>query len=464
MLLTAVLRFWNLGYPQKLVFDETYYVKDALTLSVTGVEHNWPEGADAQFAAGGYAGYLDSGSFVVHPPLGKWIIAAGMWLFGPGNAFGWRFSVALLSTGAVLLVMLIMRKLTESTIWAGLAGFLFAIDGIAIVMGRTGLLDGILMFFVILAFWFLVLDRERHFGLIWRRPWLIAAGLTLGAATATKWNGIYFLAAVGLYVVISEIEFVDGEVNLVVTAKSALSKFVYLVPTAFLVYLLSWTGWFSTSAGYDRGWADNPANAWTGLLAWVPTPLQSLWHYHVEAYNFHIGLRATHSYASSPLTWLFMTRPTSFFYEGADKGVNGCVADGGCSSAITALGNPLIWLPALAAIIFLVYLFIVRRDKASGFILLGFAAGYLPWLLYLQRTVFQFYIIAFEPFMVLALVYVAAWIWRENSPERRRRLVTIYGSLTLLAGVFSLFFLNIWLGTWTPYWYWYLHMWLPSWI
>jgi dolichyl-phosphate-mannose--protein O-mannosyl transferase len=31
--LAAGLRFWNLGNPHKLVFDETYYVKDAYTLS-----------------------------------------------------------------------------------------------------------------------------------------------------------------------------------------------------------------------------------------------------------------------------------------------------------------------------------------------------------------------------------------------------------------------------------------------
>ena len=460
--LAAVLRFWNLGYPHKLVFDETYYVKDALTLSMTGVERNWPENANAAFEAGQYTGYLDSGAFVVHPPLGKWIIAAGMWLFGPGNPFGWRFSVALLGTAAVLLVMLIMRKLTGSTVWAALSGFFFAIDGLAITMGRTGLLDGILMFFVVLAFWFLVLDRERHFGLIWQRPWLLAAGISLGAASAVKWSGLYFLAAVGLYVVISEISFEEGEVDLLDLAKQAVAKFLILVPSAFIVYLLSWSGWLNTDAGYDRNWAEQESNAWAGLLAWVPTSLQSLWHYHVEAYNFHVGLRTPHSYQSNPLTWLFLTRPTSFFYEGLDKGQGGCNVDGGCSSAITALGNPVIWIPALAAVIFLLFLFIKHRDKTSGFILLGVAAGYLPWLLYLQRTVFQFYIIAFEPFMMMALVYALAWIWRNS--DKRKTLIGLYAALAFGALAFSLFFLNIWMGTWTPYWYWYLHMWIPSWI
>jgi hypothetical protein len=84
-------------------------------------------------------------------------------------------------------------------------------------------------------------------------------------------------------------------------------------------------------------------------------------------------------------------------------------------------------------------------------------------MLYLQRTVFQFYVIAFEPFMVIALVYAMAWIWR-NSPGQRQKLLGGYAALAFGALAFSLFFLNIWLGTWTPYWYWYLHMWIPSWI
>ena len=51
-LVAAVLRFWNLGHPQSIVFDETYYVKDAWTLLQNGYESAWPEGANEDFAAG----------------------------------------------------------------------------------------------------------------------------------------------------------------------------------------------------------------------------------------------------------------------------------------------------------------------------------------------------------------------------------------------------------------------------
>ena len=461
--LAAVLRFFNLAYPQKLVFDETYYVKDSLSLIFGGFERSWPEGADDVLAAGQVPTFLETGSFVVHPPLGKWIIGAGMWLFGPGNSFGWRFSVALLSTAAVLLIMLIARKLFKSTIWAALAGFLFAIDGVAIVLGRTALLDSILMFFVLLAFWFLLLDREKHYGLTFKRPWLFAAGLALGAATAVKWNGVYFVAFFGLYVVLTEV-FGREQLSYRHFVKTAVSKFLILVPIAVLTYLASWTGWLTTSGGYDRQWADDVENRFTGLLAWVPISLQSLWHYHVDAYNFHMGLRTPHSYASSPLTWLFNGRPTSFFYEGLAEGEGSCNAIGGCSSAITALGNVFIWWAAIAAIALLVWLVIRNRDKTAGIILLGIGAGYLPWMLYLERTVFHFYVIAFEPFVILALVYAMAAIWRAAGPLRRPKLLPVYAGYALTTAAFSVFFLPIWFGTWTPYWFWFLHMWIPSWI
>ena len=113
-LLAAVLRIWNLGHPHALIFDETYYVKDAFSLFHLGFEGKWPEGANALFEAGDTNVFLDQGSYVVHPPLGKWIIALGMMAFGAGDAWAWRITTALVGTAAVLLVTIIARKLTGS--------------------------------------------------------------------------------------------------------------------------------------------------------------------------------------------------------------------------------------------------------------------------------------------------------------------------------------------------------------
>ncbi|HOT34357.1 MAG TPA: glycosyltransferase family 39 protein, partial [Rhodoglobus sp.] len=109
VVIAAVTRLINLGSPHTLVFDETFYVKDAWTLVNLGYEGQWPAEADALFAGGQTDIFLADPSFVVHPPLGKWLIGLGMLIFGPENSFGWRVATAVTGILAVVLIMLIAR-------------------------------------------------------------------------------------------------------------------------------------------------------------------------------------------------------------------------------------------------------------------------------------------------------------------------------------------------------------------
>ena len=458
-LLAGFLRFWNLGYPKALVFDETYYVKDAWTLWNNGFESSWGTDANANFVAGKVNGFLDTGSFIVHPPFGKWLIALPMGLFGADHSWTWRFTVALLGTAAVLLLMLVAKRLTGSQSFAVLAGLLMAIDGHAIVMSRIALLDGILMFFVLLAFWFLLLDRDQtrlkyqalmgstQSKIFWNRPWLVACAAALGLATSVKWSGLYFAGFFGLYVVVSEALlrrrlglkywFSDGVIG------QGLANVVLMVPLYAAIYVANWLGWIVTKGGWDR----NSRGTW-----W-----ESLLYYHQQIYGFHVGLHTPHNYSSNPLTWLFLGRPVAFWYEGTPcPGI-----PNGCSAAIQAIGNPFIWWGAFAAVLYLTYRFVRnlitrRNDRTIGLILLGIAAGYLPWLLYMGRTVFQFYTIAFEPFLILALVYALRSLWYERIESAWRRAIPIY---LVSVCLISVFFLSLWWGFVTPYWFWFIHMW-----
>ena len=78
ILLAGVLRFYNLAHPNAIVFDETYYAKDAYSYLHYGYEVSWSSGVDHAFASGDFSGILpNSPEYVVHPPLGKWMIAWG---------------------------------------------------------------------------------------------------------------------------------------------------------------------------------------------------------------------------------------------------------------------------------------------------------------------------------------------------------------------------------------------------
>lgn len=81
-ILGGLLRFIDLGRPHALMFDETYYPKDALSLLRHGVEMGTVEGADELLlSSDGVWQTVDifttEPAFVVHPPGGKWTIALG---------------------------------------------------------------------------------------------------------------------------------------------------------------------------------------------------------------------------------------------------------------------------------------------------------------------------------------------------------------------------------------------------
>ena len=477
ILLAAVVRLYNLGFPDSLNFDETYYVKDAYSLLNGGFERNWDGGADASFAAGNPTGLLNTPSFVVHPPLGKWLIGLGMVLFGAGDPFGWRIIVALLGIATVWLTMKSAELIFHSKIWAVVAGFLMAIDGVGIVLSRTALLDQILGFFVILAFYFLLRDKKQVRIQSWDRPWLIAMGLALGCATAVKWSGLYFVVGFVAYIVLVEAHLnYRVQKSIEIKAETVLPKTFWIVPSvtqalrnsvvviipAFVIYLSSWTGWLLSKDAWSRNWADQAGNSITGFFSWIPTSLQSLWHYHTEIYNFHINLSASHSYAAKAYTWPFMLRPTAFFWRDKDSGCLFDNATSDCVSNITALGNPIIWWAAVLATSVLAASWFRTRDKTTTLLALGIFAGYLPWLLLPNRTMFEFYVVAFSPWVILILT-AGLRAWFQNSASPRKAANWIAGLLITMA-LSSAFFYPIWTGMWISYDFWRLHMWLPSWV
>ncbi|PPK97282.1 dolichyl-phosphate-mannose-protein mannosyltransferase [Kineococcus xinjiangensis] len=496
LLITAIggfLRFWQLGRPHQLVFDETYYVKQAYSLLLRGFElRNDPglETPDASFTAGTPYVFTETADFVVHPPVGKWMIALGEWIFGIDSAFGWRFTAAVCGTLSILLLGRVARRLLRSTLLGATAALLLAADGLHLVMSRTSLLDVFLMFWVLCAFACLLLDRDTtrarladlaaagplgRFGPgLGLRPWRLAAGLCLGLACGVKWSGLYFVAVFGLMTVLWDAgarRTVGVRPWLQAAAlRDGLPAFASLVLVAVATYVASWVGWFRSDDGYLRQWgAQNPAEGAAGL---VPDALRSLWRYHSDAYAFHIGLSSPHPYSANPWSWLVQGRPTSFFYEGPVQGADGC-AVAQCSKAITSLGNPVLWWAATVAVVVVLAAWALRRDWRAGAVLAGFAAGYLPWFQYQHRTIFTFYAVVFTPWVVLAVVYViglllgpalAAGAGEPGARRRRRIGGAVAGALVVACVATFAFFWPVWTAQVIPYEAWQARIWLPSWV
>ena len=398
--LAFLLRIFNLSTPKGLVFDEIYYVDGARNYLKYGVEVT--KGAP---------------EFVVHPPVGKWLIAAGIKLFG-NHEFGWRIAVAVAGTLTVYLTARISQRIFHENNWATLAALLMALDGLNLVMSRTALLDIFLTLFVLLAVNAWLKGKYLHFSIY------------LGLAMGSKWSAIYFVA---LFLIL----------ELVINRN--LIRVIKVGVTSGAIYILTWFGWFSSTLGWDRDAKSNP--------------FASLIYYHKEMLGFHTGLTEKHSYQANPWSWIVMGRPTSFFYESP----KGCGAKN-CAQEVLAIGTPILWWLGAIALVLLIgvnlhNLAMRELDISSLIPFLGILAGYLPWFFFQKRTVFTFYAVVFAPFLILAIVLLAKLAYEYD--ERLKYVIAI---AVFAIAINFLYFYPVFTGGITTYDAWYARMWWSSWI
>ena len=111
-LIAAVIRLPGLNNVRTLIFDETYYVKDAWSLLALGYEGTWAKDVDTAFANGDTSGLSAVGGYPVHPPTGKWLIAMGMKFFGQSDPVGWRIAAAICGIITVFLLCRLAQNLS----------------------------------------------------------------------------------------------------------------------------------------------------------------------------------------------------------------------------------------------------------------------------------------------------------------------------------------------------------------
>ena len=467
--LAGLLRLWHLGEPHKFLFDETYYAKDAWSLLHHGYTTGYAAGADNKILTGRVEDIFEQApTMIVHPEVGKWLIALGEGLFGM-DPFGWRVAAAVVGTLSVLLMIRLVRRLTGSTLLGCTAGLLLTFDGLHFVMSRVALLDVFVSFFLLAAVAALVADRDwsrqrmaravpidwlagpRDWGPLrglWFRPWRLLAGVMFGLAVATKWNALFPLAAFGLLVWAWD----TGARRALGVRRAwlrsaivdAAPAFVHLVVVAFVVYVISWTGWLMNAAEYEQTLSDTQYGAAWGSyidqdahgLGEVTQSLRSLWNYHQDVYTFHTrGLvDSEHTYASDPKGWLVLNRPVGIAADLDIKpGTDGCDAAEGstCLRQIVLLGTPALWWGGAIALVYALFAWVARRDWRFGLAVVGAASTWLPWLRYDDRPIFSFYAVATIPFTVIATTLLIGHLVGSSRASLRRRM---YGAVA--AGTF----------------------------
>ncbi len=424
LVISAGLRLWQISTPPDYMFDEVYYAKDAKAIVDGRVKpkppFRWEAGAEVSWP---------------HPEMGKFAIAAGILLFG-NKAIGWRLPAAL--AGLVLLgcVYPLARRLGLSRPWALLALVLAASDTLLIAQSRIATLDVFLAMWSVLCVLFVL--TYVHRGYSW--PWLLAAGAAGGMATATKWSGLYALAAAALVLVAAwvwpriapaaaprwpagarqrgdvaltedaegegakpESATPDGGARAEAPSSRRLLAKAGLLIAAFAaiplaIYMLSYTQYFLVG----HTWAD-------------------FVELHRQMLTFNLHLEAKHTYASRPTTWIVDYRPVWYYFKTvSDTQFRGVVA----------LGNPLLWWSACLALIATPILVLTRRQWILVPTALLILVLYLPWFA-TNRTSFFYYMTPVAPFLAI-LVAAGLYVYTGDREIPWRAWIAL-GVAALLA-------------------------------
>ncbi|MBO3463800.1 phospholipid carrier-dependent glycosyltransferase [Aetokthonos hydrillicola Thurmond2011] len=457
-LLSLILRFWGLDRFNTLVFDEVYYAKF---------------GND----------YLKHHPFFDgHPPLGKLIIALGIWISthvpffqGEVNGFtgsllsplNYRWINAFSGSFIPLIVAAIAYHLSYRRSFALLAGLFTACDGIFLVESRYALINQYIVIFGLLGQWFFLLalaSRRNR-----RTFWLILAGIAFGASTATKWNGLWYL--LGAYVIWllawAKNLVTDNQKDLTNQLETASdTKLIVQSPLQNLTQINIWQILFYLGI--------IPFIIYS--IIWIPHLLLDTRYGFIEVHKqilaFHERLGGNtpkvHPYCAEWYKWPLMIRPMAYFY-GTTQSINapppvmGPPLPSGTGKIVYdvhAMGNPFLWWFAVAALLFLIGMLIsqlvVPSVKEKGFslptkfsvdtwialyLVVNYFVHLLPWVT-VTRCVFIYHYMTGVVFAFLAI----AWLVDQALSSYYKELRVFGITITFLVLFAFVFWMPIYLG------------------
>jgi len=368
LLATVLSRVVLLTKPDgALIFDEVYYVNAARVLLHLPV------------AAG--APYADSvpgtDPNTEHPPLGKVLIAGSMTLFGD-NALGWRIPSVIAGVLAVLLLYLIVRAAGGDAWLAALAAALLALDNLALVHGRIGTLDMMLVAGMLLGAWCAL------------RGWPILAGLAFALAALVKINGVLGLgAAILVELVLAWWARRDGG-PVRPHARAVVLMAVAFVPAWFL-------GLWALDAAFST----------------YASPIAHLQH--ILQYGASLTRDTALNQESYPWQWLINEVQMNYFRTDVTISVNGEAIGSYPSVYFRGAMNPFVIAAAPLGVAFAIWRLVTERDRVGLWVVAWTAATLLPLvgLALVHRISYIYYVL---PTLPAVAVGVALFLRRAGLP------------------------------------------------
>jgi len=356
--IAAVLRFWHLGHPPEIVFDEVHFVGQA--------RH-----------------YIHGESFLdPHPPLAKLLIALGILGFGD-HPWAWRLGTATAGTLMIPITYLLGRRMFQSRMAASLAAIFLMTDGFFLVDSRIAVIDIIYLTLAALAyllmFRFIQQSDRRD-----RRITLVFLGVVLGLCLGSKLYvpGETFLLVLGIMVYsLASSEGLgfaplrlatDPQIAGAVLLTGALATIFYLV--CFIPH-------------YTLGW-------WGGIA--------DLFHYYKDVMWYEKSVStATHPYASPWWSWPLMLRPVAYWQN---------FPPAGDVSTIWGAGNPILWWGVIPAISITAVRALERPTLVRVFLVIGYLGYYVIWIP-ITRILFLYHYMpsVYLGYLALASVLTDCW-------------------------------------------------------
>jgi dolichyl-phosphate-mannose-protein mannosyltransferase len=371
--------------------DETFYVTEAnLFLQGKGMERS------------------------EHPPVGKWLIAASIYIFGD-DAYGWRAFPILFAIMNIFLFYFICRRLVridtsldESLIsnkprgWLAkwfprasfvpvVATFLFASENMSFVMGHIAMLDVFCIFFILLGF------------LLYLRGAYLFCGVALGLSMLCKAMALLAILAIAIYIIWAHHKEIRAEVKYLWNKFKG--RLYYPVNKSdilktLLIPILVCVVWFTLLPLLNYPAIHRWANPITSSLSMLTTHLSL----NDAGYGSPSGI------ASNP--WMWLIWPDGIYYWPSPR-------------YLLAIGWT-VWLLVMPSIGYLIYQISRYRKTKHELVLfvLSWFAGVYGLLIVLKlttgRLMYHFYFYPAIPAVCLAIAWAAWSLWGASRQKGRK--------------------------------------------
>jgi dolichyl-phosphate-mannose--protein O-mannosyl transferase len=374
ILVTAALLFCfcqiffliNIQFPKTPNFDEFHYVPSAKQFLAMTTNQNWE-----------------------HPPLAKMLMAVGIGLWGD-RPIGWRFMSTVFGSLTLVGMYLLAFVLFESEALALWVALLTLVNQLLYVQSRIGMLDTFMFAFLVWAMtaycatWMLKITPKQT------RYLLAFSGSMFGLSIACKWFAIVpWIACLGLMLVIRLLqkwETFFNHPNERDWYRSQLWKEVTWPYEVFALGILPLFFYFITFLPFFfiPGAASSP---------WDLIAMQT------RMFDGQLRVVTSHPYMSHWVDWPLIRRPIwyAFDREGpAQAWVRGVIL----------LGNPWIMWSGLLALIYCLWGWIKKRDRAAFLIVFFYVTFLACWIVIPRKVEFYYYYYPAGMVLSLALAYV----------------------------------------------------------